>query len=297
MTDTVICGTIGLDDIKTPFGIKKATLGGSAVYSSFASSFFKKPGIVSIAGKDLSKENLALLSRIDLAGLSFGKKTFRWQGLYEYDMNEAKTLKTELNSLAGFSPNLPLSYKKARFLLLANIDPEIQLKILEQINSKALVLIDSMNFWIENKKEALISAIKKADIVLFNDAEAREFFNTPNLIKAGRELLNLGPEYAIIKKGEHGALLFSYDRFFSAPGYPLEVLKDPTGAGDSFAGGLIGYLSCSDKINEAQIRKGIIYGSVIASFCTEGLGLENLIKIKLKDIKERYEVMRQIREF
>lgn len=299
MADLVIIGSIGLDDIKTPFGKVSSVLGGSIVYASLAASYFSKPGIVGIVGRDMPKNYLKILERkeIDLTGLSFGRKTFRWSGFYEYDMNEAKTLKTQLNSFAHFKPILPTEYLNARYILLGNIDPELQLKVLNQAINNPFVLIDSMNFWIEHKKEALLKVIKKSDLVLLNDGEARQLFETPNLVKAAKKLLDLGPAYVVIKKGEHGALLFSQDNHFSAPGYPLEEVKDPTGAGDSFAGGLIGYLSKSDKIEELTIRKGIIYGSAIASFCAEGLGIENLKNIKLKDIEERYEIFRKIREF
>jgi len=297
MINLVIVGSIGLDDIKTPFGKISSTLGGSAVYSALSASFFEKPGVVGIVGRDMPQEELKALKNIDLSGISKGEKTFRWEGKYEYDMNEAKTLKTELNCLSNFNPRLPNSYKNAKYLLLANIDPDSQIKALNQLKNEPFVILDSMNFWIKNKKEKLVSAIKKSDLVLLNDGEARQLFNTPNLIKAGRKLLELGPQYAVIKKGEHGALLFSYDSFFSAPGYPLEELKDPTGAGDSFAGGLIGYLAKHNKTDEKTIRQGIIFGSAIASFCAEALSTKALLKIKISDIKERYEVFQKIREF
>jgi len=299
MNDLVICGTIGLDDIETPFGKVKSALGGSGTYASLAASFFTKPGLVSIIGKDFPDEHLQTFKskKINLDGVATGKKTFRWSGFYEFDMNEAKTLKTEINSLANFKPILPSHYKAAKFLFLANIDPKMQLSIISQASKKSFILIDTMNYWIENKKAQLLKVIKRADIVLLNDAEARELFKTPSLLTAAKKTLHLGAKYVIIKKGEHGALLFSQQSHFSAPGYPCENLKDPTGAGDSFAGGLIGYLSKKNKTDEPAIRKGVIFGSAIASFCAEDFGTLYREKMSLNHIKERYNAFKEIRKF
>ena len=304
MLNLVIVGTTALDNIKTPFGEVKNALGGSAVYAALAASFFCKTGITSIYGKDLEEEKLKLLSKrgIDLQGMIKGEKTFRWSGLYEYDMNEAKTLKTELNSLLEFKPVLPNNYKKADYVFLANIDPDHQLSVISQTKKSAFILIDTMNYWINHKKEQLLKVIKKATAVVLSEDEARQLFKTANLIQAGKQIINLGPEYVIIKKGEHGALLFSYQGFFSAPGYPLEELKDPTGAGDSFGGAFIGYLAQSanrrtKKFDEKNIRRAVIYGSCAASFCAESFGTDYIRKTKLSDIKERYHVFSEIRKF
>ena len=305
-TDLVITGTIGLDDIETPFGKVEKTLGGSGVYAAMAASYFAsprlgsrrgKPGLVSIAGNDLSDKHVKTLEKIDTSGVTKTGKTFHWAGFYEFDMNEAQTKQTDLNSLADYKPVVPDKYKKAGYLFLANIDPEIQLQVLAQMKSKPFVVLDTMNYWITSKKEILEKVIIKVDILVMNEGEARQFCATPNLIRAGRQLLELGPKYVIIKKGEHGALLFGHNTFFSAPGYPLEEVKDPTGAGDSFAGGLIGYLAKTDDVSEQNIRKGIIYGSVVASFCAEEFGLKYLENIKNTDIKERYEFVKKIRRF
>lgn len=299
MINLIVAGTIGLDDVKTPFGEVKSALGGSGVYAAVAASYFTKPGLVSVAGQDLPQANIDLLKgrKIDLQGVEFLDKTFRWTGFYEFDMNEAKTQKTELNSLASFKPVLPQSYQEADFLLLGNIDPTLQLEILAQMKKDPFIVVDTMNYWINSKKDELIKVFKKANLVVINEGEARALFDTPNLIKAGKMILELGPQYAVIKKGEHGALLFSYQSFFSAPGYPLEEVKDPTGAGDSFAGGLIGYLAQTGDTEEANIRKAVIYGSAIASCCAEEFSLNYTNNIKLKDIKERFEVFQKIREF
>lgn len=298
----VILGSIGLDDVKTPFGKKKGVLGGSAVYASYAASFFvHRPsiGLVSIAGTDFPKEHSNLLKNrgINLDGVQRKGKTFRWQGLYEFDMNEAKTLKTELNSLADLNPILPKDYQNAEYIFLANVDPDCQLKVLSHVKKPKLVIADTMNYWISSKKESLIKLIKKVNILLLNEGEARQLYQTSNLIKAGRLALQMGPELVIIKKGEHGALLFSSHSFFSAPSYPLEELVDPTGAGDSFGAGLIGYLVKTDDLSESNIRKGIIYGSVMASFCTEGFSLDRFKEIDIDQIEERYQIFRKIREF
>jgi ribokinase len=212
-------------------------------------------------------------------------------------MNQAKTLKTELNSLERFNPSLPENYKKAKFLYLGNTDPEIQLKILNQMTNRPFVMIDTMNFWITAKRDQLEQVIKKVNMVVVNEEEARQFCQTPNLILAGKKILELGPEFVAIKKGEHGSLLFSHRNFFSAPGYPMEDLIDPTGAGDSFAGGTIGYLAKTNDITEKNIRRAIVYGSVIASFCAESFSLRYRHKIKINDIEERYGVFKKIRRF
>jgi len=300
----VITGTIGLDDIETPFGKVEKTLGGSATYAAIAASHFTVPGMISVAGTDLSSKHREILDRVDTTGVTKTGSTFHWSGFYEFDMNEAQTKQTDLNSLAGYKPVVPEDYKKAKYLFLANIDPEIQLEVLTQMMSRPFVVLDTMNYWIASKKEILESVIAKVNILVMNEGEARQFCDTPNLIKAGRQLLDLGPSFVIIKKGEHGALLFGHNTFFSAPGYPLEEVKDPTGCGDSFAGGLIGYLaskpvsqSASKPVSFEEIRKAVIYGSVVASFCAEKFGLKYLDKISQAEIDERYRIFEEIRKF
>lgn len=299
MNNLVILGSIGLDDIETPFGTAKGALGGSGIYAACAASFFAKPDLISIVGKDMPKEHIGLLKQrgIDLTGVSICEKTFRWSGFYEYDMNEAKTKKTELNSLLEFKAEVPEVYRSPEFLFLANIDPEHQLSVLRKMKTKPFVIVDTMNFWIASKKDKLLEVIKKADLVVINEGEARQLFGTPNLIKAGKILLDLGPEYAVIKKGEHGALLFSSENYFSAPGYPLEEVKDPTGAGDSFAGALAGYLAKTKDTSERNVRKAVVYGSAVASCCAEAFSLDYLKDTKYKNIKERYGVFKKIRKF
>lgn len=296
--DLVICGSAALDNIKTPFGKIKSALGGSAIYASIAASHFAKPGIISIVGRDFNNSNLKTLKRkgIDLSGLSRKGKTFKWEGYYEFDMNEAKTVATKLNALENYKPVIPPEYTVTKFLLLANIDPDIQIEVAQNC-PRAFIVLDTMNFWISNKKKQLINAIKLADLLVLNDAEAREFCKEVNLVKAAKTILRLGPKSVIIKKGEHGALLFSDNEHFSAAGYPLEEVKDPTGAGDSFAGALVGYLAKQGKTDEKTIRRATVCASVVASFTTEDFSIKRLIKITNKDIKERYEIFKKIRKF
>ncbi|MBD3163930.1 sugar kinase [Candidatus Woesearchaeota archaeon] len=294
MVDIAVLGTIGLDTLKTPFGKVADTLGGSAVYAAYAASFFAKPGIISVKGSDLSENRLDFLKEkgISLEGVKTEGKNFRWSGEYEFDMNEAKTLKTELNSLENFNPKVPESYKKAKYLFLANVDPEIQLKTINSMNSPELIIMDTMNLWIENKKKELLETVKKSDILILNDAEARQLFETPNLVKAGKKGLSIGPEAVIIKKGEHGSLLFTDSSVFSCPGYPLENLVDPTGCGDSFGGALIGHYS-----KTGNIRKAMVYGAVIASFNAEDFGLNSLKKVTEENIEERFKELAALSKF
>ena len=299
MTDVIIVGTIGLDTIETPFGKVENILGGSATYASLASNLFASTGIVSIAGDDLPEEHTSFLKDkgINLDGVEIKGKTFRWQGFYEFDMNEAKTLRTELNALEIFDPKVPESYAKAKNLFLGNIDPGLQAKVISQLDSPECILIDTMNFWIEHKPKEVINAMKQATIIVMNDGEARQLFETTNLKRAASRALELGPEAVIIKKGEHGALMFTPDKHFNAPSYPLEDVKDPTGCGDSFGGGLIGYLAKTNDYSESNLRKAVIYGSVIASHNAESFGTENLKDLTIDDVEARFSEIRAMREF
>ncbi len=300
MVEVVIVGSIGLDDIQTPFGKILGTLGGSAIYSSIASSFFAETGVVGVIGTDFPQQHLDLMKRrgININGIEKKEgKTFHWSGKYEFDLNTAISLNTELNVMEKFNPVIPEEYRDAEYVFLGNIDPELQLKVLEQIRNPKLVLSDTMNYWIENKRTNVLEVVKKVDIALMNDSEARELFRTTNLVKAAKEILKLDSDYAIIKKGEHGSLMFTKDNAFSLPGYPLEDIKDPTGAGDSFAGAFIGFLAKEKKVNEENIRKAMVYGSVVASLEVEGLGVTNMNFINQFKIKERYEKFRELIKF
>ena len=302
MSDVLIIGTVALDTIETPFGKVEKALGGSATYASFAASFFSKPALISVVGNDFPKEYIDLMKKrsVDLDGLKITGKTFHWDGFYEYDMNEAKTRKTELNSLEQFKVEVPEKYKNIKYVFLANIDPEQQLETLRHINKPDFVVLDTMNFWINNKRKPLMEVIKRVDVLLLNDGEARQLFNTVNLVKAANNALSLGPKAVIIKKGEHGALLFTKNehmRHFSAPSYPLETIKDPTGCGDCFGGAFIGYLAKTKDFSEPNFRKAIIYGSVVASHNAEDFGLNRLKHLTMDDIEKRYKEFQDIREF
>jgi sugar/nucleoside kinase (ribokinase family) len=300
MVEVVISGTVALDSIRTPFGEAREVLGGSAVYSSVAARGFAPAGIVSVIGKDFPKKHLNFLRTmgIDTSGIEVKKgDTFRWSGFYEYDMNQAHTLDTKLNVLNAFDPALPDAYRQAKFLFLANTDPEVQMKVYKQIKKPRFVMMDTMNFWIENKKDALTRMLEKVDVAVLNDAEARQYWETPNLVQAGRSFLEMGLKAVIIKKGEHGALMFTDGACFSAPAYPLEKLVDPTGAGDSFAGGFIGWLARTEDISPRNMRKAVIFGSAIASFNAEDFSLNRLKKITRDDIFNRYMMFQDIVSF
>ncbi|MBI2659193.1 bifunctional hydroxymethylpyrimidine kinase/phosphomethylpyrimidine kinase [Candidatus Woesearchaeota archaeon] len=299
MNDVLIIGTVAFDTIETPFGKVEKALGGSAAYASFAASLFSKPALISVVGNDFPKEHIKLMKKksINIEGLQITGKTFHWDGFYEYDMNEAKTRKTELNSLEHFKAEVPENYKDIKYIFLANIDPEQQLGVLRQMSKPKFVVLDTMNFWINSKKKSVIDAVKKADVLLLNDAEARQLFGTANLVNAANQALRLGPKAVIIKKGEHGALLFTKNKHFNAPGYPLENIKDPTGCGDSFGGAFIGYLAKTKDLSESNFRKAVVYGSVVASHNAEDFGLNRLKRLTMNDIEKRYREFQDIREF
>lgn len=299
MNNVLVLGTLALDTIKTPFGRVENALGGSAAYASFSASFFANSSVVSVVGDDFPEDYIKLLRkrRINLEGLQISGKTFHWEGFYEFDMNEAKTIKTELNSLFGFKANIPKAYRDIKFVFLANIDPERQIDVLKQLKNPELVVMDTMNFWIKHEKKALLEVIKKVNVLLLNDGEARQLFGTISLVKAAKKALKLGPKAVIIKKGEHGSLLFTDDKHFNAPGYPLEDIKDPTGCGDCFGGAFIGYLAKTNDLSETNFRKAIIYGSVIASYNAEDFGLNKLKSLTMSDIEKRYKEFQDIREF
>ena len=296
----LIVGSIGLDTIETPFGKKEGILGGSAIHAGVASSFYAKTAVLGVAGSDFPKEYLEFLKSrgIDISGIQIlPGETFRWSGYYEYDMNQAHTRDTKLNVYTLFDPKIPEHLKKSEFVFLANLNPELQLKALDQMEEPKLVAMDTMDFWINNKREALHKLIKKVDLVLMNDGEARQFMETPNIPIAAKRLLELGAKMVIIKKGEHGALLFSKDEHFSAPSYPQDMLRDPTGAGDSFAGGFIGYLAKSGDTSMKNIRRAVIVGSVMASYNVEDFSLDRMKRLQKKEIIDRFSEFKKFADF
>jgi sugar/nucleoside kinase (ribokinase family) len=299
----LVIGSIALDSLETPFGTAEDILGGAGSYFSLAASSLTAVQLVGVVGSDLDEQHLdTLRSRgVDLQGLQRveGGKTFRWKGRYEYDMNVAHTLDTQLNVFGDFRPNLPDTYRDAEYVYLANITPILQLDVLDQIRHPKFVGLDSMNFWIGNPetKPDLTSVIKRVDAVFMNDGEIRQYTGKYNLFEAAREVLALGPRVVLMKKGEHGAVAVSRDGIFVAAAYPLETVMDPTGAGDSFAGGFMGHLSESGDTSWEGIKRAMIFGSVIASFAVETFGTDGLLNMSREAIHERYETLRQCTMF
>jgi sugar/nucleoside kinase (ribokinase family) len=299
--DILVVGSIALDSIKTPFGEVKEALGGSATYSSYAASFFTGVRLVGVVGEDFPKQHVDLLKtrNISTDGLQVAKgRTFRWTGSYEYDLNEAHTLATELNVFETFRPNIPDAYKATDIVFLANIDPDLQLSVLEQVNKPKLVACDTMNLWIKLKPEVLKRVIKNVDFLFINEGEARMFANTSSLVRAGRQLQAWGPKYVIIKKGEHGALMFGKNSFFAAPAFPLEEVYDPTGAGDTFAGGFMGYIAKNGgDVSESTLRRAVVYGSVMASFTVEKFSLDRLKTLNVEQLEARVKMLKELSHF
>jgi len=296
----LIVGSVALDTVITPFGKNEEALGGAATYFSCAASYFDTPRMVAVVGDDFPREHIQTFRHfnIDMEGLEVRKgKTFRWSGKYGYDLNERDTLSTHLNVFEHFHPKLPGSYRESEFVFLGNIHPSLQLEVLDQIESPKFVACDTMNLWIENEREALSELIGKVDSIVLNDSEARELAREPNLAKAARKIQDMGCPKVVIKKGEHGCLFFSPHSHFSAPAYPLDSVNDPTGAGDSFAGGFMGYLSQSGKLDELNIRRAIIYGSVMASFTVEEFGIDRLLSLSDEEISVRFREFREITLF
>lgn len=296
----VVVGSVAFDSIETPFGKAEEVLGGSATYFSTAASFFSEVGLVAVVGEDFPEEHIEMLKSkgVDVEGLKVVPgKTFRWKGRYEYDLNQAHTIETHLNVFSDFDPVVPESYRGLPFIFLANIDPELQLKVLEQVENPRLVACDTMNYWIEGKKEALLELLKGVELFVINEAEARELAGEASLVKAAARIQGFGPRVLIIKRGEYGALMFNGESIFSAPAYPLEDIYDPTGAGDSFAGGLMGYLSYTGDLSEEAMRKAIIFGSVMASFNVEAFSLDRLSTITLDDINARFSEIKRLTHF
>lgn len=297
----LVVGSVAIDSVKTPFGRMAEALGGSATYFSIAASFFnKKVNIVAVVGEDFPKKYMTLFKtrKIGISGLSVRKgKTFRWSGAYDYDLNTAKTISTHLNVFKDFRPEIPRELRDSRFIFLANIDPELQYNVLKQVRRPKVVACDSMNYWLEHKKRDFEKLLDRVDILLLNDSEARQFSGEANLIKAARIIISFGPKAVIIKKGEHGILYFSEKSHFVAPAYTLESVYDPTGAGDTFAGGMIGYLSRCSSLDESNIRRSIIYGSIMASFAVEDFSVNRMLELSMDEINDRYKHFKTITKF
>jgi sugar/nucleoside kinase (ribokinase family) len=296
----LVVGSVAFDSLKTPFGEADEILGGSATYFSVAASYFAPVRMVAVVGSDFPDKHLEVFRKhnIDTTGLAQVQgKTFRWKGEYGYDLNEAKTLDTQLNVFETFKPVIPDSYSSSEYVFLGNIDPELQLSVLEQIKRPRVVACDSMNFWIKGKPEAVKRTIAHVDILIINDAETRMLANEPNLVRAANRIMAMGPKTLIVKRGEYGVLMFNGRSVFGAPAFPLEDVYDPTGAGDSFAGGFMGALAHAGDISERVFRRGIIYGSVMASFNVEQFGMHRLSNLQREQIDDRFRQFKALTHF
>ncbi|HQV53003.1 MAG: bifunctional hydroxymethylpyrimidine kinase/phosphomethylpyrimidine kinase [Flavobacteriales bacterium] len=291
--ELITVGTVAFDRIETPFGIAEKTVGGAATYISLAASvFLEKMGLVSVVGDDFPEAVMQDLRKrgVDLSGLEVlkGKESFFWSGKYHYDMNNRDTLETRLNVLTELDPVLPEAYRKASYVMLGNLDPTVQGKVLDQMDKRpAMVVMDTMNFWMDIAMDKLKEVIARVDILTINDAEARQLSGEHSLVKAAAKIMAMGPKFLVVKKGEHGALLFGNDRVFFAPALPLEDIIDPTGAGDTFAGGFIGYLAHTKDHSFDNLKRAIIVGSAMASFTCEKFGIERLTELSREDIDDR----------
>jgi sugar/nucleoside kinase (ribokinase family) len=297
----LVVGSLALDSVATPFDKVDEALGGSATFISLASSYFTSPvNLVGVVGEDFPKRYIELLAKheIDLAGLQVVPgRTFRWSGKYHYDLNMRDTLLTELNVFEKFDPVIPEKFRTSRYICLGNIDPVLQMKVLDQMGNPEFVVCDTMNYWIEGRKPELIKLLKKVSVLIINDSEARLLADEPNLVKAAKMIRAMGPQILIIKKGEHGALLFMENTVFSAPAYPMEMIFDPTGAGDTFAGGFIGYLHKTNDLSAENMKCAVIYGSTMASFCVEQFSTGGLEQLTFSKIKERFREFLKLSRF
>jgi len=296
----LVVGSVALDSIKTPFGEAEDAFGGSASYFSLAASYFAPVRLVAVVGSDFPDENRQLLNdrNIDLRGLEVADgETFRWGGVYGSDLNSRETRFTHLNVFEHFHPKVPAEFLKTPFVFLGNIHPALQLEVLDQIEQPKLVALDTMNLWIETAREDLLKVLRSVDLFILNDAEARDLSGAANLVTAGKKLLELGPHTIIIKKGEHGALMLTKDSMFCSVAIPLDDVCDPTGAGDAFAGGVLGYLAAHNSSSAAAMRHAIAYGTVVASYVVQGFSVDRLRTLTRKELDERYDRLRHLTHF
>ena len=296
----LVVGSVAYDTVETPFGRAERVLGGSASFFSVAASFFTPVNLVGVVGNDFGEEQIATFRGrpIDLEGLErMDGKTFHWQGKYSYDLNSRDTICTDLNVFEFFQPKIPARYRGSEVVFLGNIDPVLQRGVLEQVDRPRIVACDTMNFWISGKAEELRKTLAKVQVLLVNDAEARELSGEWNLVKAARAIRAMGPRTVVLKKGEHGVLMFDGEDAFAAPAFPLETVFDPTGAGDTFAGGFLGYLAGCPTADGAALRRAIVMGSTLASFCVEAFSLDRLLRLTRPEIDERYRRFRDLTAF
>ncbi|MBM4159485.1 MAG: sugar kinase [Ignavibacteria bacterium] len=298
----LVVGSVAFDSVDTPFGNVKDALGGSAVYISVAASYFTAPvRLVAVVGGDFPRYHMQFLEdrKVDLDGLQVVRegKTFRWGGRYHYDLNTRDSLYTDLNVFEQFNPIIPNGFKRSSYVCLGNIDPVLQRQVLDRLSKPRLVVGDTMNYWIENRPKELAETLKVMDVLVVNDSEARLLAHEPNLMKAAKRIIAMGPKIVIVKKGEHGALLVTEETIFSAPAYPLENIHDPTGAGDAFAGGFVGWLARTDDLSPDNLKRAVIYGSTLASFCVEKFSVDGLRDLTYLQIQDRYRSFMQISRF
>ncbi|MGA9995922.1 MAG: PfkB family carbohydrate kinase [Pyrinomonadaceae bacterium] len=297
----LVVGSVAFDAVETPFGKREKMLGGSATHFSISASYFTDVSVVGVVGGDFGSEEEAVFQKhnidtVDLERIPDGK-TFFWQGRYDYDLNTAHTLDTQLNVFADFKPKLSDRSRQSRLVFLGNIQPDLQREVREQVRSAELVALDTMNMWINETRDSLLKTVAGVDVVIINDAEARQLAGEPNLVKAARKILSWGPKALVVKRGEYGAALFTGQTYFAMPAYPLESVFDPTGAGDTFAGGFMGYLSSSEEIDEGAMRRAMIFGSVMASFNVEEFGTERVQRLTHAEINERFHTFKQMTHF
>ena len=300
MGKLLVVGSVALDTVKTPFGEVSEVLGGSATFFSTAASYFTSVDLIAVVGEDFPPQHLTFLKSrgIDLTGLEQRPgATFRWKGEYTHQLNEARTLDTKLNVFETFRPKIPESYRSPELLFLGNIDPELQLDVLQKLPRPPLVACDTMNFWINGKRDALWRVLEQVDILIVNDGEARALGEDSNLVKVAQKILARGPKHLIIKRGEYGVLMFNEKQVFGAPAFPLEDVRDPTGAGDTFAGGFLGYLAATGNRSVEAFKQAIIFGSVMASFAVESFSLDRLRILDYKEVHERFRAFKQLTHF
>ena len=296
----LVVGSVALDSVETPFGKVEEALGGAGTFFSASASHFTPVRLVGVVGRDYPVDRLQVLAErgVDLAGVERADgESFRWRGRYRHDLNTAETLETRLGVFSHFRPKIPKHFRQTPYVFLANIDPRLQLDVLRQVEQPKLVAADTMNFWIESRRSDLIQLLKHVNILLLNDAEARQLTEQANLVKAARWIMERGPQHVVIKKGEHGAFMFTPDSIFFAPAYPLEDVFDPTGAGDAFAGGFIGYLAKTGKLDEAHLRRAVVYGSTMGSFAVERFSIDRLLEIERRDIARRLDAFGRLVAF
>jgi sugar/nucleoside kinase (ribokinase family) len=293
----LVVGSVALDSVETPFGKRDDALGGSATFFSTAASLFSKVSLVAVVGEDFPAEHVDFLRGrgIDLGGLTRAPgRTFRWKGSYGYELNEARTLDTQLNVFASFAPELPAAYRQAPLVFLGNIDPVLQSRVLDQVEKPRLVAADTMNFWIRGKKAELLKTLERVDLLFVNDAEARELAGESNIVKAARAIQRMGPKRVAIKRGEYGAMLFDHDHLCAAPALPISEVFDPTGAGDSFAGGFMGHLAAKGDLEPNTLRQALALGTVVASFTVEQFSLDRLRTVTTAEVQGRFREFRKL---